>query len=848
MIPRKTVTFRIANEIHKTVSLYSSYQQAQPKAVHNSFMNFLDGKQYNNEVATLQYFMGKISEMENEPRAILGLRVWVSATSSYMQATPWVPVSGRTDDVAPESTLQRMRRYWQFVASWGGRLPQTIQISPPTVVTDQLTTLDVAGLDPNSLSRDRSRVLAEDHVTGDRPMLESREGEVEFTVRESAQKVGPILDRPLVHDTKDPVHALSGLEDRVVPDCTYKPESDTAKRFGRWWQDNLKYNFTKERIEAAYVNLFGEYKSISEVAMSKFSEADIQRAVDALELVDKPQARQANAKGELIIKSNGDQYKPVRLTYDNGIELMALSYITTKIFQELMYGKGLGLFYKNSIKARPREVVVDDFIKEWMECPNNTFFEVDQTGMERHTRLAKDGTGVLSYGYKALKKIAAAVGHKLINQFGTKYISQMEFDEQSGLTFKMKLPDKKKFIRVKSPDVFLDSGWTLTSGINFANELAATLSSMFMNPERVFARDSKGVLILSKRDIMVKETVWGDIEDVKMTGGFDWKFITVPLHCKPLQIVPKFGKPWHKHTCAWCKRDYDHHHENQKDHGQDRYQCPFADCKMYYAKGKDTKDRRGHLNTENPTQSRPHTDTIELPQKLRSTKSVFKPSVEGDDGAGLVSKVFNTPENTKIVEDNYAEIGFKAKLKFVDSGRVEFIGIHVAVENGVPLNKDAWTPDIKRTLPKLGAMYGNSISAPTKIARFAALASMFCGRVGPMYDMFINAAQDLIKEETKAGRNVLDSIIQVREWDELERVGFEAGKHELRKMVDFALKRDNTCATPEAQRKLISTSIEAPFDESDFSKLILVADNVTVGMDDEEFFTSMPASLRPART
>jgi hypothetical protein len=64
------------------------------------------------------------------------------------------------------------------------------------------------------------------------------------------------------------------------------------------------------------------------------------------------------------------------------------------------------MFYQNSIKGRPREDVIRGLLRHWKGLSGDMCgFEIDQTGMERHTRGSTANPGLMSPIYTILKKI-----------------------------------------------------------------------------------------------------------------------------------------------------------------------------------------------------------------------------------------------------------------------------------------------------------------------------------------------------------------------------------------------------------------------------------------------------------
>lgn len=578
--PRRACKVRISFNLYKTLVLYGSYVQARERDIHTTTMTFLDSDEaYDHLHPVLMEYVGRFTQMENQTlRTWYGWKKWSTATGSYCLATPWKRIPkenslapphglppaaapaapppppstdgrpGSSNDPPPDATnldppsnnndeqrppppppppgtpvrwagiLQKRRRLWDWIRSRGDLLPQ-VTVYPtvgPVLLKHCKRAKDLVM--PRELELDKERP-----ADFRRPMFQGTAKDLLFEAKQSAVACGPVVTQPQVHDIKDGFHVAGGVEDRTLPDngpdgqpLHFKADSEAGKRLLRWWGENLNKNFTTERILKAYDNYFGEYGSLEEIAMANFTPDQIRAAVDNLE-VQAPQMRKANGKLEIVEKK--DTLKPVRLTYDNGIELMALSYVYTKVFQELMYGKDLGLFYDVSIKNRSKEEVMKFLLKKWMKGSDEVVaFEIDQTGMERHERGCDAKPGLMSPMYKILQKICATLRKKLCGALAPKYHAKLAWDHKHGMCFGLTVPihGRKQRITVKFPEIYMDSGWTLTSGGNFANEFGGMLATMFKNPEHVFATKN-GKLILAEKD------------EHGHNHTFDWKFKSIPL-------------------------------------------------------------------------------------------------------------------------------------------------------------------------------------------------------------------------------------------------------------------------------------------------------------------------------
>jgi hypothetical protein len=117
------------------------------------------------------------------------------------------------------------------------------------------------------------------------------------------------------------------------------------------------------------------------------------------------------------------------------------------------------------------------------------FFEVDQTGMEIHQRCSKDGEGLMAHFMGLLQHIAQFVTTKIGNN--TKlHGKKISYDVASGMRLKMFIG--RFSYSIVFNDMMLDSGWMLTSLMNFVNELFGTLAAHVDNPEHLMSCNRQG--------------------------------------------------------------------------------------------------------------------------------------------------------------------------------------------------------------------------------------------------------------------------------------------------------------------------------------------------------------------
>lgn len=460
------------------------------------------------------------------------------------------------------SYIQRMRQLWQFLHDHDQRLPQStmLRTSPDRIrvlfggVRRANANPDVDDSDMRvpliGVSR-HMRLLESgiDSRVNDSAYMAPPEGtEMVAIAGPSAVACGPVTHATTVHNASDRASVTAALAGRsmvknsVFPDAdgikqplSFKSGSRAAVSLKRFWSKLNKECLTDDQILAGYHKHFAN-KTFKEIVLSKFSMEEVDAIHIQLQTVFTPEelnVRKANGKNESVLNPG----KHARLTVDNTIELMAVNIVAATIFQHVLFDKEEGVFYDLSIKHRPREEVLDDFAKMMMDpfndkkrirqglqprCPKTCVWEIDQTGMELHERCDRHGVGILSYTYNALIRINQVVRRKLNAEFATLHEAKIVYDVKNGmrLRFRIKAPEvaADRWFVAKFPDMYMDSGWLLTSGVNFVNELSGVFSSITENPQHLFARspDSDGNPNMGKFRLR--------------DGTFDWKFTSIPLY------------------------------------------------------------------------------------------------------------------------------------------------------------------------------------------------------------------------------------------------------------------------------------------------------------------------------
>jgi len=548
----KDTRMRIDSSHYQFYGTYSALRMQRERDVHCPSTNQLDvPNEYRFAHRFMQLHAGTLGVLEDKRRW------WYSFhTRSYCLSTQWEEVaegSARTSSEPSRNPppgidqpniitthIQKMRQLWQFAYDNARRLPQSTMLSSGFARCQALIArFSIAGTTAHS----RLAALDVDTRLRDTEYLTPPPGvEMVPVARDSAQAVGPITHAVTVHNAQDRPSVVTALEGRsevkrsVFPDAdgefpelAFKSSSNAAKRLNRFWRKFNLECLTDEAIDAAYAKLYAG-KEFKEIAMSKFSQKDIETAQAELQTTLKPEQigiRKANGKLEVVMKSG----KAARLVCDNTLLLLAVNIISTGIFQHILFDHDDGIFYKMSIKHRPREDVLDAFGKMMMDpwndkkrvarghgprVPESCAWEIDQTGMELHERCNRQGVGLLSYTYNALMRINKRISQKINAEFSGLHEAKIVYDVKHGMQLKFRIKGddvpKDAWFIAKFPDTYLDSGWALTSGVNFINETSGVFCSIVDNPEHLFARN--------------KDTGKFRLQD----GTFDWKFKSIPLY------------------------------------------------------------------------------------------------------------------------------------------------------------------------------------------------------------------------------------------------------------------------------------------------------------------------------
>lgn len=803
--------FRIGNSQYQYLGTYTGMRMQRPRDVHCPMVNQLDiPNEYMFAHRFLQLHAGTIADMEHRPTFF-----WSAHTRAYRMASQWRAVHGgnataaygqhgvmmAAPQPAAPTPIQRMRQLWQFVYDHGRRYPQSTLIASTWDRTKQLVGR-VASVVYDATPAARAAMLSISMRLQDQGYMTPPPGtEMVPVADESAQAVGPVTHPVTVHNSRDRTSVLGVLEGRssvkksvfmnadgTYSDLSFKKASKAAQRVHKFWRKFNQTVLTDKAIDNAYQKLFAD-KKFDEIAMSKFSAEDIERARVELQTTTKPEhigTRKANGKLEAVIKSG----KPGRIVVDNTLQLLAVNIISTSIFQHLLFDSDDGIFYHMSIKHRPRSEVLDEF-GEMMADPWNyrpkkksdgtsgsgrparasaapaasdtCAWEIDQTGMELHERCDRYGVGLLGHTYNALMRINDRVAHKLNSEFVGLHTAKIVMDVKTGMRIRFRMKGfefaKDRWFTTKFPDMYLDSGWALTSGVNFINELSGVFSSIVENPEHLFAVNNRSGKFR--------------LQD----GTFDWKFKSIPLY-------------------------------------------------------------------QDLTSTQPASFTIKL-------RGIFEGDDGGGAASSCLADPRNGGEQGLIIRQQ-EDLGYSAKLKTILNGRVEIIGAHFPVRGGLVCSDVPWIPDVKRYTSKLGTQTNARITPNSQAARFLSLASMFAGRNEPFQRGFELSAMRVIEKYGKE-RDFWTAPIKTDGYHEIDRAfgdGTHCTYTMADIKAHYDRCAHIVHQTPDVQIRMLNMSIASDVDANvvtrdDYAKLGLFAEECRAfGGDDESAYSFLPTCFR----
>lgn len=520
------------------ITTYGQLTAAKLRDIHSSLTNILDScTHYTSRQAFINYHLEALNNMESAFLTYMGLPCYDGWTRSYMQATPWLE-SGNAhalmdalndDTVYQFDVLNRLRSVWIWTANHAGQVPQMAIMDGSMDRVQELVTIPQAYA--RSFFNQTLHITAAE--TGAQPLepsvieppMQGPQDQITWFISNAkAFKLGPVFSFFSIWDTKFQRNLLSILQGRSKNSKVYQPTSPCSRRIGRCYSAFRTSVLKPHRVLKAFNAIMEEYDfDLIKMLRGKFTEEQIQEALATMEVCEAKDIpkRKLNAKFELIAK----MFKFERGVVDNQLFLLAVNVLSGKILEYLMFHKpdGMknmnenttredevelpsqgshadkrigseegGVFSRMTIKEEDRSKMLDKIIGECSrEVPGEPTMlgEVDQTGMELHERCSKDGEGVMGHFLSLLQTINTIIAPKLQARLVGLHGAKLAADVKCGMVLKLRLKDRN--VTVRFPDLYLDSGWLLTSAMNFMNECFVTYSAHVSNPEHLFALNRK---------------------------------------------------------------------------------------------------------------------------------------------------------------------------------------------------------------------------------------------------------------------------------------------------------------------------------------------------------------------
>lgn len=431
--------------------------------------------------------------------------------------------------------LNRLRAVWLFNQDNDGKIPQM------TILSGKRQFLDSIVRYPNRLKArfyQSAQVTRVEHDvqqlspgTSETPIHGPPGQDVGFTTSPQAFRLGPVFNVFTVWNTKIRSNILSIMQGRSQTQAVYDPAADCTRGVNKCYTTFQNVVCTKEAVNRAYDEVMEACNNDPlQLLRGKFSEEEIATMLNKLEIIsaNKIVARVLNGKLELMAKG-GSKAKTafMRGVVDNGLMLLALNNVGPTVLEHLVFHKHAdvkdegssaantkvsGIFSRLCIKGEDRVKVLDRIVKECSSPPSHgkyptsltaaeartlsaemAFGEIDQTAMELHERCATDGTGLMGSFLKVLKHVNTLLKDKLGARLSQQHNARIVFDINGGMTLKIRIKGggEDEVYTAQFKDLYLDSGWKLTSLVNFMNELFVTLCGITKNPTRIFAKNAQ---------------------------------------------------------------------------------------------------------------------------------------------------------------------------------------------------------------------------------------------------------------------------------------------------------------------------------------------------------------------
>lgn len=229
--------------------------------------------------------------------------------------------------------------------------------------------------------------------------------------------------------------------------------------------------------------------------------------------------------------------------------------------------------------------------------------------------------------------------------------------------------------------------------------------------------------------------------------------------------------------------------------------------------------------------------------------------IEGDDGSGGASECLADPRNggdKGIIIKEQEDLGYSAKLKTMINGRAEIIGAHFPVKDGVITKEVPWVPAVKRYTSKVGIQTNIAITPSSTAARFFSLASMFAGRIEPLYRAYECSALRVIAKH-RNDKDFWDKRIRTDGYHEIDRAFGDGTStvYTLRQVKNhYERMARSVQPTADVQVRMLNVSIAEDIDantvtKEDYSKLMMFAENcLDFDGDHESAHSFLPVCLQ----
>lgn len=532
------VSFSITSLEYQIISTYAELNKAKERELHASLANILDSSvNYNQRQVFIVNHLQRLNDFETMTNTWCGLPWYNKWTRSYRRATPWLPIFYADHEDAGtviweydmSNLTNRMRQIWIWCGNHGGLVPQAVIIEGDTTRAEELIKTRSYEHD-DVFNRSKHLAILDTQsepliVGGLAQALVPPDGQyVQFISTVRGYQIGPILGLFLMYDTNYLRNKVTIMVGRSKNKEIYDVKSETARKLATLYSCLQKACLKPTTVDWAYQIVMDSCDGdILKLIPSKYNKAEVAKIMEGLETTccDKITKKALCLKAEILPSMK----KYMRGVVNNGLELLALDIFVGKVLSVIIFHRGSyekrknthisnsadldqehasssaehalgsarnGLFALSSVKGTPRNKCLDAITKSLSgDIPGHNLLigEIDQTGMELHERCDKSGEGTLGHFLALLQKLTAMLATKLEGKLCGLAGAKISFDIEKGMILTITVKNQKLIVRF--PDLYLGSGWYLTSLLNFLNEKFALYACHLSNPQRLFAFNSK---------------------------------------------------------------------------------------------------------------------------------------------------------------------------------------------------------------------------------------------------------------------------------------------------------------------------------------------------------------------